>query len=537
VSVNEALRIVRTRWRVVVACLLLALLGASVATALTPRQYSSNVTLYVSLQGRADSSDAAYQASQLAKERVVSYAPLLQDERITQPVIDRLQLGVTAAQLAQRITVTVQPETVVLSAAVTDNSPERAAATANALAEEFVGLVQQLEQPFGPSPPPAAPGQKAPDPTKIGVQIIRPATAVPLPVSPNVPFNLALGAALGLLIGLAAAFVRNARDTRIRSAERVAALTGAPILSEIAADRDARRNPLTLGAPPGSLRVEAFRKLRTNLQFLASGRPHRVVVVTSAAIGEGKSTTACNLALALADAGSRVLLVDLNLRRPQVDRYLGLAPGAGVVNVLAGRIAVRHAVLRWIEGGLDVLPAGPVPFNPSELLASRATGALLDEVRQRYDFVILDAPALLPVTDAAAVAARADGVVLVVRHGRTSEEQVAAAVSTLDAVNAPLLGVALAGTPAPRWRRQPVASYPEPDPVPPQQQRGPAPEPVQQPFGGAPAPQPPPVSPPIGSPPVPAQQPTDGQENTPAEQSANGATARPSPTPSPTPRS
>ena len=289
----------------------------------------------------------------------------------------------------------------------------------------------------------------------------------PTPISPNVPFNLALGIALGLLVGIAAAFVRNARDTRVRSAARLQELTGAPVLSEIASDRDARLHPLTLGAPPGSARVESFRKLRTNLQFLEPTRPHRVVVVTSATVGEGKSTTACNLALALADAGSRVLLIDLNLRLPQVDRYLQVEPGAGVANVLSGRIAVKNAVLRWVDGGLDVLPAGPVPFNPSELLASRATAALLDEVRQRYDYVIIDAPAVLPVTDAAAVAARADGVVLVVRYGRTSEEQVAAAVNGLEAVGVLLLGVALTGTRPSRWRRGRAGSYPEPDPAPP----------------------------------------------------------------------
>jgi succinoglycan biosynthesis transport protein ExoP len=205
VSVNEALRVVRRRWRIVALCVLLGLLGAGVASYLTPREYSSDVTLYVSLQGRADSSDAAYQASQIAKERVVSYAPLLQDERITQPVIDKLQLGVTAAQLAQRITVTVQPDTVVLSAAVTDTSPQRAADIANALADEFVGLVSSLEQPFGPQPAAAPAGQPAPQATKIGVQIIRPATAVNQPISPNIPFNIALGTALGLLVGLAAA--------------------------------------------------------------------------------------------------------------------------------------------------------------------------------------------------------------------------------------------------------------------------------------------------------------------------------------------
>ena len=450
-SVNEAVRVLRARWRIALLCLLLAVLGAGIVTSLMPRQYTSDVTLYVSLQGQAGGADAAYQASQLAKERVVSYAPLLRDERITQPVIDQLHLATTAPDLAKRITVTVQPDTVVLSAAVTETSPQAAAAIANALAQQFVGLVNDLEQPIG-SASPGAPGQPAPAPAKIGVQIIRPATAIAKPVSPNPVFNLALGATLGLLLGVGAAFLRNARDTTVRSPRRVEELTGAPVLSSVVSDRDSRRHPVTLGAHPGSLQVEAYRKLRTNLQFLEPGKPHRVIVVTSATVGEGKSTTACNLALALADAGNRVVLIDVNLRRPQVEQYLQINPTAGVVNVLAGRIPLRRAVGRWVEGGLDVLTAGPVPFNPSELLASRATAALLDEVRHHYDFVILDTPALLPVTDAATVAARADGVVLVVRYGRTVEEQVSAAVAALDAVKAPLLGVVLIGTPASRLR-------------------------------------------------------------------------------------
>jgi succinoglycan biosynthesis transport protein ExoP len=480
VSVNEALRTVRRRWRIVVLCLLVGLLGAGAATFLTPRQYSSDVTLYVSLKGRADSSDAAYQASQLAKERVVSYAPLLKDERITQPVIDKLQLGITAQQLADRITVTVQPETVVLSAAVTDTSPQRAADIANALADEFVGLVQDLEQPFGPAPPAATPGQSSAQPTKIGVTVIRPATAVLTPISPNIPFNLALGTALGLLAGIAAAFVREARDTRVRSTERLRAIVGAPLLAEIPTDRDSRLHPLTLGASSGSARVEAFRKLRTNLQFPEHGHPHRVVVVTSAAVGEGKTTTACNLALALADSGSRVLLVDLNLRRPEVDRYVEMHAGAGAVNVLGGRIAFSRAVQRWVDGRMDVLPAGPSPLNGSEILTSRGTDALFDEVRRKYDFVIIDTPAVLPVTDAAVVAARADGVVLVVRYGRTAEELVADAVNALDAVGTRLLGVVVSRTPAPRRRRRvrSSGSYPEPQVAPelqrPLAQAGPA---------------------------------------------------------------
>ncbi|HEX8519740.1 MAG TPA: polysaccharide biosynthesis tyrosine autokinase, partial [Pseudonocardia sp.] len=461
-SVNEALRVLRTRWRVAALCLLLALLGASVVTAALPRQYTSDVTLIVQLQGEAADSDAANQANELAKDRLVSYTSLMTDARVTQPVVDRLQLGIPPAQLAKQVAVTTQPDTNVLTAVVTDTSPDRAAAIANALAEELTNLVGQLEQPIGTRV--TVPGQPVPPPSKIGAQILRPAVPNPVPVSPNVLFNLALGGAVGLLLGIGAAFLRNARDTSVRSVRRVEALTGAPVLASVAADRDARRHPVTLGAHPGSAQVEAYRKLRTNLLFTDPGKPHRVIVVSSASVGEGKSTTACNLALALADAGNRVVLIDVNLRRPQVEQYLGIGPTAGVVNVLAGRIPLRRAVGRWVEGGMDVLTAGPVPFNPSELLASRATAALLDEVRQHYDFVILDTPALLPVTDAATVAARADGVVLVVRYGRTVEEQVSGAMNALDAVQAPLLGTVLIGTPPTRLRlRSKGGAYPEPD--------------------------------------------------------------------------
>ena len=244
-------------------------------------------------------------------------------------------------------------------------------------------------------------------------------------------------------------------------------MTGAPVLAQIAADRDARLHPLTAGAAPASPTVEAFRKLRTNVQFLGAGPAPPGHHVASATAGEGKSTTACNLALALADAANRVLLVDLNLRSPTVEQYLSMEPGAGAASVLAGRIPAKRAVRRWAEGRLDVLTAGGSPLNPSELLASPATAALLDDVRAHYDFVILDTPALLPVTDAAAVAARSDGVILLVQYGKTAEEQVAAALNVLEAVKAPLLGVVLTRTPAPRHagiRRN--RSYPEPDPVP-----------------------------------------------------------------------
>jgi tyrosine-protein kinase len=239
-------------------------------------------------------------------------------------------------------------------------------------------------------------------------------------------------------------------------------LAPAPVLAEIAHDRQVPSRPLIVDEPFTSPRAEAFRKLRTNLQFRDGRRGHHVVVVTSARMGEGTSTTACNLAIAMAEAGNRVLLVDANLRNPRVSDYLGLDPFPGLVDVLAGRMVWQYARQPWNRGGFDVLTAGPYPHNHSQLLASYSLADLFADMRNHYDFIVVDTPALLAVSDAAAVAARADGVVLAVQHRQTSQDQVAAAVDALNTVSARLLGTVLTMTKGRLRREGRVPSYQAP---------------------------------------------------------------------------
>jgi succinoglycan biosynthesis transport protein ExoP len=526
-TVDRTVLILRERWKLVVLCLVLGVLGAGVASYLAPREYSSDVTLYIALQGRSDDSDEAYQANELAKERVLSYDPLMTDERITQAVIDRLGLAMTPAELAQHITVTTEADTVVLTAAVRDSTPDGAANIANALAAEFVGLVGELEQPIGPAPAPAAPGQPAPpDPPKIGAEIIRPAAPQPTPVSPDVPFNLALGGALGLLLGVVGLVVREARDNSVRSVAELHEVASAPVLAEIAHDRQVPSRPLIVDEPFASPRAEAFRKLRTNLQFSNGGHGHRVVVVTSARMGEGTSTTACNLAVAMAEAGNRVLLVDANLRSPRVADYLGVDPFPGLVDVLAGRTVWQYARQPWNRGGFDVLTAGPYPHNHSQLLASFGLADMLADMRNHYDFVVVDTPALLAVSDAAAVAARADGVVLAVQHRQTSLDQVSAAVEALGAVSARLLGTVLTMTKGRLRKESRAPSYQAP--VSTARRDGPLAVPMAPPEV---------TSPPTGLPrAIPEQADSDGVRQESAAESPTRPVDNPKRRPSPTPR-
>lgn len=206
--------------------------------------------------------------------------------------------------------------------------------------------------------------------------------------------------------------------------------------------------PLTVHEDPQSPRAEAFRGLRTNLQFVDVDHPRKVIVVTSPLPGEGKTTVVCNLAIALGAADSRVLVIEADLRRPRVADLLGLERAAGLTTVLAGGVGFEQAVQPWSGGLFDVLTSGQLPPNPSELLASKQMKALLGELRERYDVVLIDSPPLLAVTDAAALAPATEGAVVVCRFRKTTRDQLRNAVEALHAVSARVLGTVFTMVPS-----------------------------------------------------------------------------------------
>ncbi|HEY8498005.1 MAG TPA: CpsD/CapB family tyrosine-protein kinase [Limnochordales bacterium] len=214
--------------------------------------------------------------------------------------------------------------------------------------------------------------------------------------------------------------------------------------------RRARPSPSERGGPMlvmdgerYQLAAEAFRSLRTNLQYAALGRPLQVLTVTAAGPDEGKSAVTANLAVALAQGGSRVLAVGADLRRPSLHRAFGLDYHVGLTSVLMGRVALEEAVRRVEPWGLDVLPSGPLPPNPAEMLGSRQMEALLEAMRQRWETVLLDTPPVVALSDAALLAARSDGVLLVVSAHQTPRDVVVAARRQLEQVGARILGVVL----------------------------------------------------------------------------------------------
>ena len=435
-TVQDYLRVFRERWLVIVIAVLLGLGVGLGAFLLRPATYTAQISLYVSAQVGADPQQA-YLGAQLSEQRVKSYTGLVTSPRVMKGTVRRLGLSESPETLAGDVEASSTADSIVIDVSATQRTPQQAAAVADTVGDVFTGLVDELERP-------SSPDNVAP----VAIRVVQPADVPQSPSSVGLPLTLAIGLFAGLVIGAAIALARNAFDTRLRCPDELASVTGAPTLGVIAFDPGVPRTPLLVREDPQNPRSEAFRQLRTNLQFVDVDSPRTVLMVTSSMPAEGKSTTVANLAVALAAAGSSVLVIEADLRRPKLAALLGVEQTVGLTRVLSGRLRFAQAVQPWGGGMFDVLASGPLPPNPSELLGSLQMRALIDEARAGYDVVLIDSPPLLPVTDAAALAPATDGAVVVCRYRSTSRSQLSSAVAALRAVSVDPLGTVFTMVPS-----------------------------------------------------------------------------------------
>lgn len=190
--------------------------------------------------------------------------------------------------------------------------------------------------------------------------------------------------------------------------------------------------------------VESYKALRTNFNFVTANGTNRKILITSALRDEGKSSVAINLSISLAQAGNKVLLIDADMRNPSIHRYMRMKkdPNAGLSTLLTSDVKVGDCMIKT-EYGIDVIPGGPIPPNPTELIASDGMRDLLNVAAKHYDYIICDTPPVGVITDAAAFSPLCDGVVYVIRHNFASKNQVNEAINNLKAVNAKLLGAVM----------------------------------------------------------------------------------------------
>ncbi|MDQ3716843.1 MAG: polysaccharide biosynthesis tyrosine autokinase [Actinomycetota bacterium] len=441
-ELGQYLRVLRQHWKLIWASVLLFLTLAGVACLLIPPIYSSTSKLYVS-NSSAEISGTA-QGGIAAQRTVVSYAELLVGSDFLGSVRDELDLSATPLELVEQIEVLANPDSVIISITVNNVSPAQAQLIANTMAVRFVDVVREVESP-DPTISEDANGVVTtviPSPPFKVTQVQQGGMASE-PVAPDPYLLLPLGGLLGLLIGLALALARHFMDNTVKSTKQIEELTGAASVGGVLYDAAMADRPLASQFNAQSLTGEAYRQIRTNLQYVSVDAPPRVLVITSSVSGEGKTTTAVNLALVLAQSGLRVALIEADLRRPRVMRYLQMVGGAGLTNVLAGKAELSELLQPYGDGKLSVLAAGPHPPNPSELLGSDHMGELLTTLRKSHDYVIIDAPPLLPVTDAAVLAVLADGAVIVTRYGSTRRDQLRAAADILHGIDARVVGTVL----------------------------------------------------------------------------------------------
>jgi capsular exopolysaccharide synthesis family protein len=445
------MRLLRAHWGLIVSCLVLGLCGAAAVTYYQPSSYSAHVRMYVAWQITLDNASSARELALLAEQRVQSYQELARGDRVGQEVVTQLGLPLSASEVRQKLSAAAALDTVVLTITATDESPTRAADIANAAAAGMVRLVQELEQPpVAPiQTPPVAPIQTPPVPPiqtpPVTLRIVEPATPPQAPDWPNLPLNLAAGAAFGLLVGVGLVGLRTVLDDSVRTSGQLRSMTRTPMIGALTYSRWMAKRPLS----PERLRElpesEAVRHARNTLLLIRDGS--KVVGVTSSVRTEGRTATLCNIAVAMADAGLRVLVLEADLRRPKLARYFGLEPKPDLRSVLIGHASLDDAV-QPVDRNLDVLSSAHMSGDPSALLNSKPMADLLATVRMRYDIVLVDVPPLLSDAAGALVASQTDGCVLVVRYGRTTTGELGDALGVLaSAASVRLLGTVMTMVP------------------------------------------------------------------------------------------
>ena len=430
-------------WLLIIGIVVGAAAGFGYAS-LQPKVYAASSSGYVTV-GESGTVDVL-SGSTAAKERARSYAAIVSSEAVAQKIKqNNPELSLSTGQIRSSLTATAGDNAALITVNAKASSPKNAQVLANSALQATADYIKEIEQNPGNAQALVNGENTGASPTggnTVRVIPLNNASVNPPLVAPNYQQNVLVGAAAGLALVYLAIFLRRALDQRIRTRDDATKATGASILGVLPVSDDLNEDNIVKGGTDDHIAQESIRQLRTNLRFVNVDTPPRSFIVTSAVPGEGKSTVSLSLARAMADAGSPVILIDADLRRPTVAKKLKLDAKVGLTQVLAGQVEIANAVHQLGDSNLFVLPAGRIPPNPSELLGSDKMRQLINELSEEF-IVVVDVPPLLPVTDASLLSHSVDGVILVGSIGRSHREQMTEAASILKKVNANLFGMVL----------------------------------------------------------------------------------------------
>lgn len=437
-SIQDLIRLARRRIVTILICVLTGVVLAAAALSLTPKSYTATATAYVSVRvAESDTMNTGnyFSASQLANQKAQAFAAVLTSTAVAEDVAQRLGRDETPSELASRVLARAVPNTSTITVSVRAFSADDARNIADSVVEVASTHVKKLD------------GYSSP----VTLALLSSAWLADVTTSPSSIRMLALGLFGGLVVGFGLAFLKSLLDRRLRVSEDIEQVTNIPIVALVPQANAIGRETLAK-AEKDFESEEALRKLRTNLKFTSVDEELKACVISSPNPAEGKSSIALQLAQVMAAAGEDVVLIDADLRRPTIDKVLHVDGSLGLSQVLAGSVTLDQALHKSTQPGLFVLPAGQIPPNPSELLGSQKMAELVDTLSKEL-FVILDAPPLLPVTDAAVLSRIASGVLLVVRSGKTKTDELETALEHVARVEGKIVGIVLNGVLASKGAR------------------------------------------------------------------------------------
>lgn len=421
----------KKRWYVVATATVIGgIIGLTLSLLATP-VFQSTATLFISISQGSTGSDLN-QGTTYAQNQMQSFARLATSSRVLEPVINELDLELTPKELARNLQVITPNNTVIISIQASASSPDRAAEIANAVAESLADTVQEVS-PAGTDGAPS-----------ITAALVDTAVPPEFQISPSKSRDTLLAAAVGFLVGVAAALVYTLLDTRIPNAAALRAAVPLPVLGAISRVRNGKQGVgLVVAQDPLGHSSEEFRRVRSALTYAGVSDRLQRILITSTTESEGKSTFSANFALTLAELRSKVLLIDADFRKPRLTDIFGVEGAVGLTSVLLGDATFEQARIHRRGTSLDILTAGTVPPNPSEMLTSAAMRQLIETVAPEYDYVIIDSPPILSVADAGLTSPLVDGALLVVDASSTRRSQLSQAVTSFETAGGQIIGVVL----------------------------------------------------------------------------------------------
>ena len=459
-----AVRLLLTRyWKAIFICLVLGLIAGLVVTLTTPKTYTASASGVVVVRGSNDLG-GVLSADMIAKSKAKQFQSLAKSRTVAAEALRLAKVSGNPDAAAGAVTVGVPEDTAQINLTVSHGSAQTAAKLANAWVTALSKSVANLTEGQIAS----GGGNNGGATTTQSVVSVQPYVVAPVPGAPSSPklkINLLLGAILGLLAGLAWAIFRAQSDRRIRNSEVIEKNFGLSVVGTLPLRADSSKRAFLLdkiGKNVGKRdfrSVESFNELRANLQFMHPDSPLSAIVVTSPLATEGKSTVAANLAISIAESGRSVVLVDGDLRRPAVADTFGVVPDVGVTTAVVNQVPVEEC-LQQVHGvdRLQLLAAGPIPPNPSEILGSAAFASVIGQLSAE-NLVVIDTPPSIPVADAAIVTRRVDGCLMVVDTTQATQDSLRKAISVMDKVDAEVLGVVLNRVPTGRLESSQYGYY------------------------------------------------------------------------------